>query len=146
MLPATRKTSVPSLIDQFFGRDLMSDLFEDNFTGITTPAVNIYENKDDYEIHVAAPGLAKDDFHIELDNRVLTISCEKEEKNEEKSDDGKRIIRREFSYTSFKRSFMLPSSVDGDKIKATHKDGMLLITIPKKEEAKIKPTREIKIS
>ncbi|HRS53329.1 MAG TPA: Hsp20/alpha crystallin family protein [Bacteroidales bacterium] len=144
MLPILR-TSVPSLVDQFFGHDLMSDLFDDRITGITTPAVNIYESKEDYRIEVAAPGLTKDDFEIELDNKLLTISCEKEQKDDKKDSDNK-IVRREFSYSCFKRTFVLPSSADSDKIEASHKDGILIINIPKKEEAKLKPTRKIKIS
>lgn len=146
MLPVIRKSSVPSLVDQFFGRDFLSDLFDDRFTGVSTPAVNIIEGKDDFRIEVAAPGLNKEDFHIELDNKLLTISCDKEEKNENSNDDGNRIVRREFSYTCFKRSFILPGSVDGEKITASQKDGILNISIPKREEAKLKPSREIKIS
>ena len=146
MLPVIKRGSVPSLVDQFFGRDLMSDLFDDRFTGVSTPAVNIFECKDDFRIEVAAPGLNKEDFRIELENKLLTISCDKEENNEDKNEEGNRIVRREFSYTCFKRSFILPSSVDGDKISASHKDGILNIIIPKREEAKLKPSREIKIS
>ena len=74
---------------------------------------------------------------------MLTISSEKEVKNESKEEN---VLRREFSYTSFSRSFTLPESVNGDKIKATHHDGILSIVIPKKEEAMVKPSREIKIS
>jgi HSP20 family protein len=146
MLPVIRKSSVPSLVDQFFGRDFLSDFFDDRFTGVSTPAVNIMEGKDDFRIEVAAPGLNKDDFRIELDNKLLTISCDKEESKEEKSEDDNRIVRREFSFNCFKRSFILPSSVDGEKITASHKDGILNIIIPKREEAKLKPSREIKIS
>ncbi len=146
MLPVIRKSSVPSLVDQFFGRDFLSDFLDDRFTGVSTPAVNIMEGKDDFRIEVAAPGLNKDDFRIELDNKLLTISCDKEESKEEKSEDDNRIVRREFSFNCFKRSFILPSSVDGEKITASHKDGILNIIIPKREEAKLKPSREIKIS
>lgn len=145
MLPALRRGfSMPSILDDFFGRDLLYNVFEDN-TGISIPAVNIVDNSDEFKIEVAASGLDKKDFKIDLDNNVLTISSEKELKDEEKDEDDK-YMRREFSYTSFKRSFTIPQSVDADKIKAKHKDGILQIQIPKKEEAKQKPPKTIEIS
>ncbi|MBW6499143.1 MAG: Hsp20/alpha crystallin family protein [Bacteroidales bacterium] len=145
MLPMLRRSrvNVPSLIDEFFGRDLMQNFFEDQ-TGISMPAVNVVETNDNFRIEVAAPGLDKKDFKIDLENNVLTISSEKEEQNESK-EEGK-YMRREFSYSSFKRSFSLPSSVDAEHIKANHKDGILNITIPKREEAKQKPPKQIAIS
>jgi HSP20 family protein len=112
-------------------------------TGQNMPAVNITEGKEDYRIDVAAPGLKKEDFKISLDNNVLSISSEKEYKNETRDEN---LLRREFSYSSFSRSFTLPESVNGDKIKATHNDGILSIVVPKREEAKVKPVRDIKIS
>lgn len=144
MLPMLRKSraTMPSLIDEFFGRDLMDSLLSER-TGVSTPAINVIENTDDFQIEVAAPGLDKQDFKIDLDNNVLTISSEKELKNEEK--DG-RYMRREFSYSSFTRSFSLPEAVNAEKIKANHKDGILRITIPKREEAKRKPPKQIAIS
>lgn len=141
MLPTVR-TTWPSLVDEFFGKDLLNNFF-DGYTGVNSPAVNIVEGKDDFRIEVAAPGLDKKDFKIDLDNNVLTISSESENKKEEK--DGK-YMRREFSYTSFKRSFTLPNTVEADKISATHKDGILYIQIPKREEAKVKPARQIAIA
>ena len=144
MLPMLRKNrgNVPSFIDDFFGRDWMDSVFSDQ-TGISTPAVNVKESNDDFFIEVAAPGLEKNDFKINLDNNVLTISSEKEFRNEDK--EGARYMRREFSYTSFSRSFSLPEAVDAEKIKAKHKDGILMISIPKKEEAKRKPPKQIAI-
>lgn len=106
------------------------------------PAVNIVEEKDDFRIEVAAPGLDKKDFKIDLNNNVLTISSEKNDEKEEKSE---RFMRREFSYSSFKRSFTLPETAQVDKIVANHKNGILQITIPKKEEARVKPPRQIAI-
>lgn len=142
MLPTLRNRNLfPNLIDDFFGRNLMDDFF-DLTTGINTPAVNIVEGKEGFRIEVAAPGLNKDDFRIDLHNNVLTISSEKEERKEEKEE---KYMRREFSYSSFKRSFTLPVTVDADKIAANHKDGILQIEIPKKEEAKEKPARLISI-
>jgi HSP20 family protein len=144
MLPALRKrSSFPSLIDEFFGGDVLPGFFLDFDKRIATPAVNIIESKDDYRIEVAAPGLNKDDFKINIENNVLTISAEKEEKTENESES---YVRREFNYASFSRSFTLPESMDTEKISAKHKDGVLDVIIPKKEEAKQKPARNIKIS
>ena len=95
-----------------------------------------------YTIEVAAPGLEKKDFRIDLDNDVLTISSEREEKHEENRD---QYTRREFGYESFSRSFNLPELVDVEKINASHKNGILFVNIPKKEEAKVKPARQIAI-
>ena len=143
MLPNLRtRTSWPNLIDEFLNDSLMPRFFNWE-TGQNMPAVNISEGKDDYRIEVAAPGLKKEDFKISLDNNVLSISSEKEVKNETKEEN---VLRREFSYSSFSRSFTLPESVNGEKIKATHNDGILNIVVPKKDEAKIKPVRDIKIS
>jgi len=144
MLPALRKrSSFPSLIDEFFGGDVLPGFFLDFDKRIATPAVNIIESKDDYRIEVAAPGLDKSDFKINIENNVLTISAEKEEKTE---NEGESFVRREFNYASFSRSFTLPESMDTEKISAKHKDGVLDVIIPKKEEAKQKPARNIKIS
>jgi len=140
MLPMFR-TTWPSL-DEFLGSEYLNEFFKGK-NGTSTPAVNIVEEKDDFRIEVAAPGLEKKDFVVNLENNVLTISSEKESKSEEK--DGK-VMLREFSYTSFKRSFTLPNTVDGDKISATHKDGILYITIPVREEAKVKPPRQIAVA
>jgi HSP20 family protein len=92
---------------------------------------------------MAVPGLKKSDFHIDIDNQVLSISTEMKEENEQKEDN---YTRREFGYSSFKRIFTLPESVDDGKIDANYKDGILSILLPKKEEAKQKPARTIKIS
>ncbi|MDX9942552.1 MAG: Hsp20/alpha crystallin family protein [Bacteroidales bacterium] len=137
------RVNVPSLMDEFFGRDLIQNFFEDQ-TGISMPAVNVVETNDNFRIEVAAPGLEKKDFKIDLDNNVLTISSEKEERNE--SQEEGKFMRREFSYSSFRRSFSLPNSVDAEKIKANHKDGILSIILPKREEAKQKPPKQISIS
>lgn len=100
---------------------------------LTTPAVNIAENKNHFEVSVAAPGLKKSDFNIDVDENMLTISCEKEEKKEEKEE---RYTRKEYNYTSFTRSFALPDEVIKDKIEAVYEDGVLRITLPKTEQAK----------
>lgn len=97
------------------------------------PAVNITENKEDYKVSVAAPGLKKGDFNINVEGNVLTISCEKEESKEEK---GERHTRKEYNYSSFSRSFTLPDEVNKEKIDAYYEDGVLKLTIPKKDEVK----------
>jgi HSP20 family protein len=143
MLPMLRRgTAFPGMADEFFGKDFLSNFF-DTQTGISMPSVNIVEGKDDFRIEVAAPGLEKKDFKINLENNVLTISSEKEVKDEQTED---KFMRREFSYSSFQRSFALPNTVDAEKINASYKDGVLNLLIPKKEEAKQKPARTIKIS
>lgn len=109
------------------------------------PAVNIKETEDNYSIQLAAPGMKKEDFELNLDNGVLHISSERKEENETK-DDKHNYTRREFNYSSFKRSFTLPNTADLNKINAAYKDGMLEIDIPKKEEAKPKPIKLIEVS
>ncbi|ELR72465.1 Small heat shock protein [Fulvivirga imtechensis AK7] len=109
------------------------------------PAVNIKENKNEFEVEVAAPGMSKKDFKIELDNNTLTISYERKEDKEEKSEEG-QYTRREFNYQAFRRSFTLPNTVESDKINAKYDEGILRLTIPKKEEAKQKASRVIDIS
>jgi len=110
----------------------------------TMPAVNVREDDNQYELEIAAPGYVKTDFHINIDQEVLTISSKKEVSKEEK-ENGK-YTRREFSYSSFKRSFDLPETVDSTKIAANYNNGILSVVIPKKEEAKPVPARKIEIS
>lgn len=140
-----RRNFFPGIVDDFFGWDFLpgNDLF-DTQTGISMPSVNIVEGKEDFRIEVAAPGLEKDDFKIDLENNVLTISSEREESNEQQEDEN-RYMRREFCYSSFSRAFSLPNTVDADKIEANHKNGVLSIAIPKREEAKVKPAKQIVI-
>lgn len=132
-----------SWIDDIFNREL-SPVFSQNFnTGLSLPKVNIKETAEAYFVEVAIPGLKKSDFQVDLDNQILTISSEVEEKNDETQEN---YTRREFGYSSFKRSFTLPESVDDGKIKAKYNEGILSIHLPKKEEAKQKPPRSIQIS
>lgn len=143
MLPLLRtRNAWPNLADEFFNGELFPR-FIDLETRQNLPAVNITESADDYKIEVAAPGLSKEDFKVNLENNVLTISSAKEEKQE---NDENKVMRKEFSYYSFSRSFTLPQTIDADKISAGHKDGVLNISIPKREEAKVKPSREIRIA
>lgn len=137
--------SFPSLVDKFFEGDLM-DWNSANFAGTnsTLPAVNVKENENEFQLEVAAPGMKKSDFMLNYDNGRLTISSEQKNEHEEK--EGERITRREFSYQSFQRSFTVSErAVDAEKITATYNDGILNITLPKREEVKPKPAKEIKI-
>jgi HSP20 family protein len=135
---------MPSLIDRFFNDDLF-DWSLQNFsnTNSNLPAVNIKEKDDAFEIEMAAPGFNKEDFKIELNNNLLSISSEKKTENETKENE--RFTRREFSYQSFMRSFTLPNSIEGEKINAKYENGILNIHIPKKDEAKVKPVKQIEI-
>ena len=112
-------------------------------TKSSIPSVNIIETKDDFLVEMAAPGLRKEDFHVELHNNLLTMKCERQHEIQE--DD--QYVLREFSYQSFQRSFELSKdAVDMDKINATYEDGMLRLTIPKTEAAKPVPPRMIEIA
>ncbi len=135
---------MPSLFDRFWENDLF-DWSNRNYsnTNTTLPAVNIKEDEDGFEVEMSAPGLDKKDFKIELNNSVLTISSEKKVENETK--EGQQFTRREFSYQSFCRSFSLPETVEGEKIGAKYENGILRLSIPKKEEAKPKPAKQIEI-
>jgi HSP20 family protein len=178
-------------LSSFFGRDL-SDFFERN-PNMVMPAVNIKETDKDFQIEVAAPGLRKEDFQIQLDHNTLTLSAQRESRSGyEPADQGQesgqaaatgeqtsgsgdqgadqnsgvsrpagdptaamqtgsqnqpgRYTRREFSYTSFQRSFTLPETVEAEGISANYQDGILLITVPKREQAQVTRTRTIDIS
>ena len=125
---------MPSIFEDFFRP--LSQWFDDS--GMVRrvanmPAVNIKEDSDHYTVSVAAPGLKKEDFHINVENNMLTINSEKEDEKEEKD---ARFTRREYSYTSFSRSFGLPDDVKQDAIDAHYENGELRINLPRKEEAK----------
>jgi HSP20 family protein len=134
-----------NFFNDFLNRDWY-DWSNQNFslTNTTIPSVNIKENENEFEVEMAAPGMTKDDFKIELNNSVLTISSEKQTENQSKED--KNVTRREFSYQSFSRSFTLPVIVETEKITAKYENGILRVNIPKKEEAKPKPLKQIKVS
>lgn len=138
--------SFPSFLDRFFEGNLM-DWNLSNFAELdsTLPAVNVRENDNDVVIELAAPGMKKSDFNVNYDNGRLTISSEKKDEKTEK--EGEKITRQEFNYQSFQRSFNVPENmVDTDKINAKYSDGILHVTLPKREEAKPRPSKEIKIS
>lgn len=131
----------PTMFREFFDRDFF-DASNMGFSDSTMPIVNIKRGKDDFVLEVAAPGMTKDDFKIEIDSNILVISSEKEDI---KQGNDEQFTRKEFSYQSFKRSFTLPSTIAEKDIKASYKDGVLNIVLPKKEEAKEKSKRMIKI-
>lgn len=132
----------PNLVNAFFNKELMDERFAPAYQG-SSPAVNVVESAEGYRIEVAAPGLQKSDFRLNLDHNRLTISAEKENKTEEQNE---KYTRREFSYSSFQRTFTLPGAVDSEKINATYVDGVLHVALPKREEAKVKPARSIEIA
>lgn len=150
-LVRSNSNNLPSLIENFFSRD-MNDFFNATMPGVSNvPAVNVVEHQDGFRIEVAAPGLKKEDFKLNLNHNNLTISAYQETKSGEKEStngtDGKeeKYTRREFSYSSFQRTFTLPTSVNADDIQASYTDGVLKIELPKREEAKVKPPRQIEI-
>ena len=107
------------------------------------PAANIQEQEHRFVIELAVPGMEKNDFKIDVENGTLMISAEKREENEAK-DDG--YTRKEFSYNSFSRSFLIPESVNLDQVRASYSEGVLKLELPKREEAKTLPKKEIKVS
>lgn len=130
----------PIVMDQLF-KDLLGGT---QYTQKAVPQVNVKENEKSFELELVAPGQKKEDFNIEIDNDMLTISTEaKTEKIEQ--EEGK-FTRREFRISSFKRAFTLPETVKADEINAAYKDGILTLTLPKKEEALPKAKRMIEIS
>lgn len=139
-----RTNSLPNFVDEFFNDGFLTGFFtpDYNWRNNGTPAVNVEETEKDYRIEVAAPGLEKNDIKVSVNEGVLSVAYEKKTEKEEKKDS---YLRREFGYTSFNRSFALPEETDVDKIIAQHKNGVLHITVPK-AEAKVVPSREIKIS
>lgn len=134
----------PALFDDFLSRDLFN-WNQSNFssTSTTIPAANIRETEDNFEVELASPGMDKKDFNVSLDGNTLTISSVKENNHEDKNDN---YSRREFSYQSFQRTFVLPKDVvDEERISAQYENGLLKLVIPKREEAKQKGPRLIEI-
>lgn len=143
MLPIIKKHAyLKDYADHFAGRDFLSSFFSDG-ADYNVPAVNIKEMKNAFELEIAAPGLAKDDIRISLENDVLTVSSESRATENEEKD---HYMRKEFMYQSFNRSFSIPETVDSDNIKASHINGVLSITLPKFEKNNSKKNKSIKIS
>jgi HSP20 family protein len=146
-------TMWPRLFDTFrpfFSNDLIQDFYDDTMNlgtgtiGTTLPAVNISETDTDLVIEVAAPGMNKKDFKVEVVDNQLHIAYNKERKNEDNNQEHSHW-RKEFSFESFERSFTLPAIVESDKIAASYNDGILRISITKKEEARKKPAKAIEV-
>ena len=142
---ATLFPSLPSLLEDFLTRNWADSTLASRNYSATLPAVNVKETNEEYIIDVAAPGMKRDEFKVELDNNVLTISSQREEEQEENGEN-RNYTRREFNYQSFQRSFTLPENkVEGEKIVAHYVDGIVHITLPKRDEAKVKPAKQITI-
>ena len=145
MMPVRRTQGwLPGILDDFFGNEWVDK------TSSTAPAVNVIETDKEYKVEIAAPGLTRDDFKIDInEDNELTVSMEKNvEKNEESEKEGKKhtYLRREFSYSSFRQRMILPDNVNVDNIDAKMENGVLTIDIPKKtEEEKRKNMRQIDI-
>lgn len=142
-------SSFPSQRNDFWSSRLfMPRLFdwdEDFFSSASQmPLANMSETNKEYRIELSVPGCKKEDFDIDIDNGVLTISSEKEEEKKDEDKD-KNYFRREFSYSTFTRSFTLPDNVDESKINAHYDNGMLEVTIPKKEVTTSMPKKKIKV-
>jgi HSP20 family protein len=140
---------LPTISRKSFRPFYMSNLFDDDFFPVLTnrtssmPAVNIREDEKNYFLDLAIPGMDKKDLKIDINEDVLTISSETKNETEENRDGYKR---KEFSYSSFCRSFFIPENVEKENIEANYKDGILSVALPKQKEEKNKITKEIKIS
>jgi len=140
---------LPTITRRSFRPFYMPNLFDDDFFPALSnrtssmPAVNIREDEKNFILELAVPGIEKNDLKIDINEDVLTISSETKTESDENKDGYKR---KEFSYTSFCRSFYIPENVNRDKIEANYKDGILTVGLPKQEEEKNKITRQIKIS
>ena len=142
MIAKINRNYVPAYWDDFFNDSFFNQVKSTSCTG-TIPAVNVSENDEGYTIEVAAPGIERKDFNLEVDNEVLTISTEQKASKEEQK---QTFLRREFNFQTFKRSFQLPETIDHEQIKATHEAGILTLTLPKKEEEIQKAPRQIEVN
>jgi len=138
-MSTTRRNNLlfPSLMNEIFKPDWFGGMENLN---PNLPAVNIKENEKDFELELVVPGRKKEDFNIEIDDKVLTVSSESKS---EKINSDENYSKREFGFSSFKRAFTLPESIDVDKIKADYVAGILRFALPKKKEALPKPKRQI---
>ena len=138
-----RGLNLPTWFEEILEDNFENGLVSNYNKGITLPAVNVIESDNEFTVDMAVPGLNKSDFDIDSDNNILSISVEKETKDQEKFE---IYTRREFGYGSFKRTFSIPKSVDVEKISASYKDGIMKVLLPKLDEAKKKAKRSIAIS
>jgi HSP20 family protein len=141
MIPIVRTyRSLPNLIDEFLKDDVFGGKTEGRVR-YSSPAANVMETETGYNIEIAAPGLERSDIKVTIDNKVLTISSSKTEKKEDKKS---TYLKKEFGFDSFSRSFELPENVDVEKIEASHTNGVLSISIPKKAVVQI-PVHEVEV-
>lgn len=133
------RNPLADMVSNMFDNDL-GDFFGKRFSD---PAANIIDQNDSFVLEIAAPGMVKDDFKINLENNILSISAEVED---QKREEGKNYSRKEFYYGSFSRSFTLPKTIDLEKIQAEYEQGILKVTLPKKEEARVEMKKEIRIA
>ena len=149
-LTLSRKSLLPSWTSDLFdsGRFLSPRFmdFDSDFPSLDfankIPSVNVMENEKEFKLEMAAPGLERKDFKVEVKDGVLSISSEKEQ---EKKEEKKNYTRREYSYNSFSRSFILPKNCNPDQINAKYENGVLNIALPKKEVSVARPAKEIKV-
>ena len=132
------RNPLADMVSNMFDNDL-GDFFGKRFSD---PAANIIDQSDSFVLEIAAPGMVKEDFKINLENNILSISAEVED---QKREEGKNYSRKEFYYGSFSRSFTLPKTIDLEKIQAEYEQGILKVTLPKKEEARVEVKKEIRV-
>ncbi len=137
MFPSNNRLELPN-----FFNDVFNQLMNEDEKVTWMPAINIMERENDYKIDLAVPGMDKKDFNIEVENDLLVITGERKE---EKTGEKDKVTKREFHYGSFKRSFTLPETADAEKINANYNNGVLTLSIAKKEEAKQKAKRQISV-
>ncbi len=140
MLPLMKRTNdwMPSVFNDFFDTGFMPRI------NATAPAINVIETEKDYKVELAAPGMRKDDFQVHINNEGnLSIKMESKKENEQKEKG--RYLRREFSYSKYEQTLILPDDVEKDKISAKVTDGVLTVTLPKSEVKVSDPTRQIMI-
>jgi HSP20 family protein len=143
MLPSITRSTFRPFFPSLFDDDFFSSTPATGRQNTYMPAVNIKEDDKNYFLELAVPGMDKKDLKIDIDEDVLTISSEHKNENVEKQEG---YTRKEFSYSSFARSFYIPENVNRDSINANYKDGILTVSFPKQEEDRKKITREVKIS
>lgn len=136
-MPVRRTQSwLPSIFNDFFDNDWMVR------ANGTAPAINVFETEKEYKVELAAPGMTKEDFNVRIDeDSNLVISMEKKTENKEEKKDG-RYLRREFSYSKFQQTMILPENVDKEKISATVENGVLNVSLPKLSEEEVKKTQK----
>ncbi|WP_062059623.1 Hsp20/alpha crystallin family protein [Aquimarina longa] len=134
---------LPFIFEDLFTNDWLGGSASTAKVGFNTPAVNVKESDDSYIIELAAPGLSKEDFTIELNNENLTISSKTTSKTEDTETE--KYTKKEFEYSTFQRSFTIPDTINGNEIEASYTNGVLEVKLPKKEEAKPQPKRLIEI-